>query len=298
MKKRARSGNNHRSESVCAACRYQRKRCPPDCPLAPYFPPSRENDFRDVRRLFGISNILKLIANLDPPHKHIAMKSIIFHAKKRALDPVGGCHRIILQLQLLIQSYTSQLHLVLQKLHQCRQQGAAYALNMPLSMSDGESQCLELCRSSILAPRPHDLQQHIGGGGGVSLSCNAFQPVEEQHICLLANLCPGVDDYNIYDGWPVKLEANETTATSSTQCLLQTLLQAACNLNVSDKKLEAAVCNLDVFDKKIEATEVLDNTKIVQHRYVSKRAQFVVITSFLIMIKKMNLACIEVVMWI
>lgn len=281
MKKRAHGGNNRRSESVCAACRYQRKRCPPDCPLAPYFPPSRENDFRDVRRLFGISNILKLIANLDPPHKHMAMKSIIFHAKKRALDPVGGCHRIILELQLLIQSYTSQLHLVLQKLHQCRQRGAAYPLDMP----DGESQCHPLQSnesSSMVAALPHDLQQHIEDEGGIILSCNAFQPVEEhlQHIRLLANLCPGVDDYNIHDGWPVKLEAKETTATSSTQCLLQTLLQDACNLNVFDKKLEAAASNLDVFDKKIEATEVLGNTKIVQHRYVSKRAQLVDITKF------------------
>ncbi|KAF3447536.1 hypothetical protein FNV43_RR12722 [Rhamnella rubrinervis] len=279
MKQRERGSSNRRSELVCAACRYQRKRCPPDCPLAPFFPPSSENDFQNVRRLFGISNILKLISNLDPSHRHIAMKSIIFHAKKRALDPVGGCHRIILHLQLLIQSYTAQLHLVLQKLHQCRQQGAF----PPQNHDHGQS--------TILATLPHDLQQHTTTSllynllqpaqdsvvydgkaeDGVTLPCKTLEPVEKhtQHIQLLDNYCPGKDVYSAHDDWPVgvnvKLESTEKATTSSTQCLLQTLIHAA--------------CNIDAFDKKVEAPLVaLDSTEIVQHSDETASAEDVIAT--------------------
>lgn len=166
---------------------------------------------------------------------------------------------------------------MLQKLHQCRQQGASPLQNH------------EQGQSTILAALPHDLQQHTTTSllynllqpaqddvlhdgkaeDGVTLPCDTLEPVEEhlQHIQRLGNYCPGKDAYNMHDGWPVnvnfKLEATEEATTSSTQCLLQTLLQAACNLDASDKKVEAPLV-------------ALDSTEILQHRFVSRRSKLVI----------------------
>ncbi|WCJ29599.1 LOB domain-containing protein 22 [Euphorbia peplus] len=95
---------------ACAACKYQRRKCKPDCLLAPFFPASSHLDFLAVHKLFGVSNILKTIRSFDsPPDKQAAVKSMIFHAKSRAADPVGGCYRIICQLKNQISFYEKQL---------------------------------------------------------------------------------------------------------------------------------------------------------------------------------------------
>ncbi|XP_065848675.1 LOB domain-containing protein 22-like [Euphorbia lathyris] len=102
---------------ACAACKYQRRKCKPDCPLAPYFPPSSHRDFIAVHKLFGVSNILKTIRSFDSPAaKQASVNTMIFQAKARAADPVGGCHRIILILKNQILFYQNQLHLVRQHL--------------------------------------------------------------------------------------------------------------------------------------------------------------------------------------
>ncbi|GFZ08105.1 LOB domain-containing protein 22 [Actinidia rufa] len=104
---------------ACAACKYQRRKCAPDCLLAPYFPHDHQHQFLNAHKLFGISNITKLIRNLDPPEKDQAMRTIIFQSDVRANDPVGGCYRIISELQQQIEYYKAELGLVLQQLAIC-----------------------------------------------------------------------------------------------------------------------------------------------------------------------------------
>ncbi|KAL0424991.1 UNVERIFIED_CONTAM: LOB domain-containing protein 22 [Sesamum radiatum] len=86
---------HHRSHAsttqACAACKYQRRKCASDCILAPYFPHARQRQFLNAHRLFGVSNIV----TFDPPAKDHAMRTIIFQSEARATDPVGGCYRII-----------------------------------------------------------------------------------------------------------------------------------------------------------------------------------------------------------
>ena len=45
---------------ACAACKYQRKKCNPDCVLAPYFPADNPQRFVNFHNLFGVSSILQL----------------------------------------------------------------------------------------------------------------------------------------------------------------------------------------------------------------------------------------------
>ncbi|XP_075665098.1 LOB domain-containing protein 22 [Castanea sativa] len=115
-----RHGNG--TTQACAACKYQRRKCAPDCILAPYFPHDRQRQFLNAHKLFGVSNITKIIKNLNQPDKDEAMRTIIFQSDVRANDPVGGCYRIIRELQRLIEYNKAELDIVLHQLAICRAQ--------------------------------------------------------------------------------------------------------------------------------------------------------------------------------
>ncbi|XP_010913026.1 uncharacterized protein [Elaeis guineensis] len=110
---------------ACAVCKYQRRKCNPDCTLAPYFPADQQRQFLNAHRLFGVSNILKIIRHVDPVQRAEAMHSIIFQSNARAHDPVGGCYRIILELERQLEHDTAELALVLRQLAICRAQAQA-----------------------------------------------------------------------------------------------------------------------------------------------------------------------------
>lgn len=117
-----RGGSNGSGTQACAACKYQRRKCTPDCVLAPYFPPEKQHEFRNAHKLFGVSNINKIISNINPDQKADAMSSIIFEANMRANDPVGGCYRIIHNLEREKQRRIAELQFVLHQLALCREQ--------------------------------------------------------------------------------------------------------------------------------------------------------------------------------
>ncbi|GLU14324.1 hypothetical protein SLE2022_309000 [Rubroshorea leprosula] len=104
------------SSQACAACKYQRRKCTPDCILAPYFPHHRQRQFLNAHKLFGVSNITKIIKNLNLPDKETAMRTIMFQSDARANDPVGGCYRIICELHRQIECSKAELELVLHQL--------------------------------------------------------------------------------------------------------------------------------------------------------------------------------------
>ncbi|XP_042033473.1 LOB domain-containing protein 27-like isoform X2 [Salvia splendens] len=112
------------SGQACAACKYQRRRCTPECLLAPFFPADEPKMFQNVHRLFGVKNIQNLLKELGPDHtqKAIAMKSIKYHAAMRDKYPVWGCMFEIHQLTYQIQHAEEELQAVLHQLAFYRQQ--------------------------------------------------------------------------------------------------------------------------------------------------------------------------------
>ncbi|KAG2311527.1 hypothetical protein Bca52824_023084 [Brassica carinata] len=90
------------TSGACAACKYQRRRCAADCPLAQYFPAEQPKLFQNVHRLFGVRSIVKILENLDEAQKPEAMKSIIFQSYVRDRNPIHGCLGITQQLQYMI----------------------------------------------------------------------------------------------------------------------------------------------------------------------------------------------------
>eukprot|EP00249_Psilotum_nudum_P031832 c46652_g1_i1 orf=154-438(+) len=90
---------NGGTTQACAACKYQRRKCTPECPLAPYFPADQPKQFMNVHRLFGVSNVLRLLRQIDPSKKSDAVKSIVYEAAAWEKNPVHGCLGIISMLQ-------------------------------------------------------------------------------------------------------------------------------------------------------------------------------------------------------
>ncbi|ESQ45772.1 hypothetical protein EUTSA_v10011007mg [Eutrema salsugineum] len=110
------------TNGACAACKYQRRRCAADCPLAPYFPAEQPKLFQNVHRLFGVKGIVKILENLDEAQKPEAMKSIIFQSYVRDRNPVHGCLGITQHLQYMIWLAEEELKAVNSQLHLYRNQ--------------------------------------------------------------------------------------------------------------------------------------------------------------------------------
>ncbi|KAL2482033.1 LOB domain-containing protein 27 [Forsythia ovata] len=122
---------------ACAACKYQRRRCASDCPLAPFFPADQPKMFQNAHKLFGVSNILKILKQLDPSQKVIAMKSIKYQANMRDKYPVYGCLVEIQQLSYQIQMAEEELQAILAQLAYYRQRHQQQEIS---SASDSLSQ--------------------------------------------------------------------------------------------------------------------------------------------------------------
>ncbi|XP_071685611.1 LOB domain-containing protein 22-like [Rutidosis leptorrhynchoides] len=131
------STRSNSTTQACAACRYQRRKCAPDCVLAPYFPHDRQRQFQNAHKLFGVSNITKIIKDLDPPQKDEAMRTIIYQSDVRAHDPVGGCYRIIRELQRHIEYTRAELDIVLHQLAICRTHAIHNQQNQDQIIIDG-----------------------------------------------------------------------------------------------------------------------------------------------------------------
>ncbi|XP_022744336.1 LOB domain-containing protein 6-like [Durio zibethinus] len=87
------------SNSPCAGCKLLRRKCQPECVFAPYFPPDQPQKFVNVHKVFGASNITKLLNELHPSQREDAVNSLAYEADMRLRDPVYGCVGVISLLQ-------------------------------------------------------------------------------------------------------------------------------------------------------------------------------------------------------
>ncbi|KAF4348822.1 hypothetical protein CsatB_021862 [Cannabis sativa] len=95
----ASSSSSSSSNSPCAACKFLRRKCQPECVFAPYFPPDQPQKFANVHKVFGASNVTKLLNELLPSQREDAVNSLAYEADMRLRDPVYGCVGVISLLQ-------------------------------------------------------------------------------------------------------------------------------------------------------------------------------------------------------
>ncbi|CAA7399517.1 unnamed protein product [Spirodela intermedia] len=98
------------TRAPCAACKYLRRKCVPTCVFAPYFPQDRPGRFTCVHRIFGASNVSKILNDLDPVHHRRAADSLVYEAQLRLHDPVYGCVWLMALLQEILQDVNQRIH--------------------------------------------------------------------------------------------------------------------------------------------------------------------------------------------
>ncbi|KAH7845661.1 hypothetical protein Vadar_004534 [Vaccinium darrowii] len=108
------------TSQACAACKYQRRRCYSECPLAPYFPGNQPKMFRNSHRLYGVSNIMKILRRMETQEQRDeAMRSVIYESDMRERFPVHGCCGIIRHLYCQLMQAVEELQHVRAQLAMC-----------------------------------------------------------------------------------------------------------------------------------------------------------------------------------
>ncbi|XP_010524923.1 PREDICTED: LOB domain-containing protein 16-like [Tarenaya hassleriana] len=127
-------GSGTGTGSPCGACKFLRRKCAWDCVFAPYFSseqgPAR---FAAVHKVFGASNVAKLLLNVPVHDRCEAVVSIAYEAEARVSDPVYGCVAHIFALQQQVAFLKAQL---MQLKAQLAHHSTATSLTNPPNISE------------------------------------------------------------------------------------------------------------------------------------------------------------------
>ncbi|CAN6467408.1 unnamed protein product [Victoria cruziana] len=93
----------------CASCKLLRRRCVKGCIFAPFFPADDPIKFANVHKVFGASNVSKMLQDIPVQQRADAVTSLVFEANARVRDPVYGCVGAISFLQQQIAQLQMQL---------------------------------------------------------------------------------------------------------------------------------------------------------------------------------------------
>ncbi|KAA8520529.1 hypothetical protein F0562_014785 [Nyssa sinensis] len=94
----------------CGACKFLRRKCVAGCIFAPYFDSEQgAAHFAAVHKVFGASNVSKLLLHI-PVHRRLdAVVTICYEAQARLRDPVYGCVAHIFALQQQVVNLQAEL---------------------------------------------------------------------------------------------------------------------------------------------------------------------------------------------
>ncbi|GLJ32077.1 hypothetical protein SUGI_0645950 [Cryptomeria japonica] len=97
----------------CGACKFLRRKCINGCIFAPYFGSDQgAARFAAVHKVFGASNVSKLLLHIPPHRRHEAVVTVCYEAQARLSDPVYGCVSTIFALQQQVAALQTELSLV------------------------------------------------------------------------------------------------------------------------------------------------------------------------------------------
>uniref|UniRef100_A0A7N0T0G2 LOB domain-containing protein n=1 Tax=Kalanchoe fedtschenkoi TaxID=63787 RepID=A0A7N0T0G2_KALFE len=84
----------------CGACKFLRRKCVEGCIFAPYFDSEQGSaHFAAVHKVFGASNVSKMLQHVPLPKRLDAVVTICYEAQARLRNPVYGCVAHIFALQ-------------------------------------------------------------------------------------------------------------------------------------------------------------------------------------------------------
>ncbi|XP_027356811.1 LOB domain-containing protein 25-like [Abrus precatorius] len=130
--------DENRGNYPCLICKQHRRRHDHSCIFGQYFPINRTVDFENASMLFGLSNLLRIMQDVDPQDRQHAADSILREGTTWINDIHHGPLGYVLNLRSQIQSCERQLENVNRLLAYCRDQ-ANSTVQMGISPFAGSS---------------------------------------------------------------------------------------------------------------------------------------------------------------
>jgi len=163
----------------CGACKFLRRKCVKGCVFAPYFDSDEgAENFAAVHKIFGASNVSKLLQHIPIPERCEAVVTISYEAQARLRDPVYGCVAHIFALQQQVASLQAELTFVQAQLaSRVASVSASTSMNFPVMSSSSYNQHPHQFPAQISPPCHPIPQPH-----------NALLPrIKEENACGYAN---------------------------------------------------------------------------------------------------------------
>lgn len=136
----------------------------PSCIFAPYFPPEEPQKFANVHKIFGASNVTKLLNELLPHQREDAVNSLAYEAEARVRDPVYGCVGAISYLQRQVERLQKELDAANTDLIRFAWSDALPLLPQGVSLLSPRQRPIDL----IISTTRHNLENFNEGIGVVS----------------------------------------------------------------------------------------------------------------------------------
>lgn len=150
-----------RSSSSCAACKFLKRRCTQNCQFAPYFRSDEPKKFAKVHKVFGASNVSKILNEVAEQQREDTVNSLVYEAEVRLRDPVYGCIGAIASLQKKMLELQHDLVLARARLAYCATNSSFFFNDHHIhidqfqpSIGVGLDHSTFLDHNSILAPPP------------------------------------------------------------------------------------------------------------------------------------------------
>lgn len=163
------------SNSPCAACKFLRRKCTLECVYAPYFPADQPQKFANVHKVFGASNVAKILSDLNVAQREDAVNSLAYEAEFRLRDPVYGCVGLISVLKHRLDQVQADL------VNAKKELATFIGPSALLPMFDHSTVA---GYSNAMPPPMHALPPpplHGGGGGGIVIR-DPQLPYPHQHL--------------------------------------------------------------------------------------------------------------------
>ncbi|XP_019178786.1 PREDICTED: LOB domain-containing protein 29-like [Ipomoea nil] len=203
------------SGSPCGACKFLRRKCVKGCVFAPYFCHEQgASHFAAIHKVFGASNVAKLLAHLPVSDRCEAAVTISYEAQARLQDPIYGCVSHIFALQQQVVDLQEQL-ISLKKLaanNQSNNLNDSMASANPNDRSNNGTPCYPSSLQDVHNWFHYSSQNPTAAavcGGAMAAAAAEFYPAASSNACSNGgNLHPAAIYYSNINENPIYMGSN------------------------------------------------------------------------------------------
>ncbi|KAG5556219.1 hypothetical protein RHGRI_006733 [Rhododendron griersonianum] len=162
----------------CGACKFLRRKCMSGCIFAPHFGTDQgAARFAAVHKVFGASNVSKLLLHIPVSRRSDAVVTISYEAQARLSDPVYGCVSTILALQQQLLNSRLAVANAFQNTEHHQHQHHHHIAGLQPSYSNHSSNSHHLGLLNTGTSNFNSNFDLVSGGGETAPSSHSFEPL-------------------------------------------------------------------------------------------------------------------------